>query len=192
MSEVLTIDTSSDVIKSFKMEPLPVFTEDYSLLKEVMPEFDVSQLPNEAVSKLISRMKLTMVTFSGVGLSANQCGVRSRIFVIGSDDFQMACINPKIKTFHGKEIKMNEGCLSSPGLFMKIPRYESIDVEYYDESGQIVNKTLDGVTAQCFQHELDHLNGIFFTEKAGETSLILARKKQKKIIKQIKKDYKHV
>ena len=95
MSEVITIDTQDNVIEQFRVEPLPLYTEDYYLLREVMPELDVSELPNIGVSRFISRLKMTMKLYSGVGLSANQCGVKKRIFVIGSDDFQMACINPR-------------------------------------------------------------------------------------------------
>ena len=187
MSDVITINTEENYVEQFKVQPLPLYTEDYSMLKEVMPEFDVSQLPNEAVSKLIARMKMTMKLYAGVGLSANQCGVRARIFVIGTEEFQIACINPKIINTYNEKVKMNEGCLSSPGLFVKIPRYNAIDVEYYDENGQLVKTMLEGITAQCFQHELDHLNGIYFTQLAGETSLMMARKKQSKLIKKIKR-----
>lgn len=185
MSEFITIDTGENLVNKFRIEPLPLYTEDYYMLKEVMPDFDVSKLPTESVSKLISRLKLTMKLYSGVGLSANQCGVKARIFVIGSEDFQIACINPKIISTMGEKAKINEGCLSSPGLYVKIPRYESVEVEYYDEEGKLIQTIFNGVTAQCFQHELDHLNGIYFTKHAGETSLMMARKKQKKIIKQI-------
>jgi peptide deformylase len=187
MSEVITINTQDNVIEQFRVEPLPLYTEDYHLLREIMPEVELGQLPNPEISRLISRLKFTMKLFSGVGLSANQCGIRKRIFIIGSDDFHMTCINPKIVNYYGSQAKMNEGCLSSPGLYVKIPRYESIEVEYYDENGNLVNTVLDGITAQCFQHELDHLNGIYFTELAGETSLMMARKKQSKLIKKIKR-----
>jgi len=187
MSDFITIDTSENYIKQFRIEPLPLYGEDYPMLKEVMPEFDVSQLPNESVSKLISRLKMTMKLYSGVGLSANQCGVKARIFVIGLDDFQMVCINPKVISGLSEKVKINEGCLSFPGLYVKIPRYESVEVEYYDENGKLINSILNGVTAQCFQHELDHMNGINFTQLAGETSLMMARKKQQKLIKKIQR-----
>lgn len=187
MSEFITIDTTQNLAKKDRIEPLPVYTEDYYMLKEVMPDFDVGKLPNESVSKLISRMKMTMKLFSGVGLSANQCGVKARIFIIGLDDYQLTCINPKLVAGYGEKVKMNEGCLSSPGLYVKIPRYESIEVEFYRENGEFVQTVLDGVTAQCFQHELDHMNGIHFTQLAGETSLMMARKKQQKMIKKIQR-----
>jgi peptide deformylase len=187
MSELISINTEEQVSFSARIEPLSLYGENHPLLKEVMPEFDVSLLPNGDITLLAERLKLTMKTYSGVGLSANQCGVKRRVFVIGAGDFQMVCINPKIIRFVGEKDKKNEGCLSSPGLYLKIPRYESVEVEYYTETGELVNSVLNGVTAQCFQHELDHMNGIHFTELAGETSLIMARKKRDKLIKMIKR-----
>ena len=187
MSEIFTIDTEQNITKKFEVQPLPLYGEDYFMLKEIMPEFDVSALPSEVTSKLIERLKLTLKLYSGVGLSANQCGIKMRIFVMGSHDFQMTCINPKITKTYGELVKMNEGCLSSPGLYVKIKRYETIDVEYYDGMGKKITTMLDGVTAQCFQHELDHMNGVHFTKLAGDVSLILARKRQSKLIKKMKK-----
>lgn len=187
MSEYITINTEQNLVSQFRIDPLPVYTESYSMLKEVMPEFDVSKLPNESVGKLIQRMKMTMKLYSGIGLSANQCGVRARIFVIGTDEMSFVCINPKIIQGFGNKQKLPEGCLSSPGLYVNIPRYESVEVEFHNEDGELVRTIMDGVTAQCFQHELDHLNGVYFTQLAGETSLMMARKKQQKLIKHIKR-----
>ena len=187
MSEMILINTEEQVSFSPRIEPLPLYGENHPLLKQVMPEFDVSLLPNGDMTLLVERLKLTMKTYSGVGLSANQCGIKRRVFVIGTNDFQMVCINPKIIRFIGEKDKKNEGCLSSPGLYLKIPRHESVEVEYYTETGELITAVLDGVTAQCFQHELDHMNGIHFTKLAGDASLMLARKKRDKLIKMIKR-----
>lgn len=187
MSDVLTINTEQGIVKEESLMPLPVFGEDFPMLKEVMPEFDTSLLPNKEVSDLVARMKMTMKLYSGVGLSANQCGVKARIFVIGSEHFQMACVNPKIVEFIGQQVKTKEGCLSAPGLFVSVPRYNTIKVEYYTEFGERKELEISGLTAQCFQHELDHLNGVTFTAKAGPVALQLARQKQQKLIKKVKR-----
>lgn len=188
MSELI-IDTGSNIVKENRTEPLQVFNENHPMLSSKMPEYDVTTLPNSRMNDLTARMKMTMKLYSGVGLSANQCGVQERVFVIGTDQFQMVCINPKIIKSSAEDTKRKEGCLSYPGLFVTIPRSNSIDVEYYTELGELKQLTLDGVTAQCFQHELDHLNGIKFTSKAGPVALQLAKKKQQKIINKIKKQY---
>lgn len=189
MNDELIIDTGSSVVKENRTEPLSVFDERHPMMSAIMPEYDVSSLPNSQMSELAARLKMTMKMYAGIGLSANQCAVQERVFVIGTDQFQMVCINPRIISFSAEETKRKEGCLSSPGLFVTIPRNNSIDVEYYNEFGELKQVTLDGVTAQCFQHELDHLNGITFTSKAGPVALQLAKKKQQKLINKVKKLY---
>jgi peptide deformylase len=189
MSNELIIDTGSNVVKENKVEPLQVFDERHPMMSAIMPEYDVSSLPNSHMNELTARLKITMKLYAGIGLSANQCAVQERVFVIGTDQFQMVCINPKVINKSAEETKRKEGCLSSPGLFVTIPRSNSIDVEYYTELGELKQLTLDGVTAQCFQHELDHLNGITFTSKAGPVALQLAKKKQQKLINKVKKMY---
>jgi peptide deformylase len=189
MSNDLIINTGTNVVKENRTEPLAVFGENHPMLLTLMPEYDVSSLPNSHMNELAARLKMTMKLYAGIGLSANQCAVQERVFVIGTDQFQMVCINPKIVKKSAEETKRREGCLSSPGLFVTIPRSNSIDVEYYTELGELKQLTLNGVTAQCFQHELDHLNGITFTSKAGPVALQLAKKKQQKLINKVKKSY---
>lgn len=184
MSELI-IDTG-EVLKQAtpkQILPLPVYGDDYPLLKVALPE--VEDVNSEQVKEVAERLKLTMRMYNGLGLSANQCGVPLRMFVMGTDQFQMVCINPKIVGFSEDVDRKREGCLSYPGLFITIPRHTSIQVEYTDEFGQKKELTLDGVTAQCFQHELDHLNGITFTSKVGPAALQLARQKQQKLIKKV-------
>lgn len=184
MSEILTIDTSDGLVTEEKIEPLPLMTEDHPMLRQKIPEYK-GKLPIGAMTTLIKRLKMTMKLYGGVGLSANQCGVFERVFVIGTDDFQLACVNPKIVEVEGEPVKNNEGCLSYPGLFLKIDRPSVIIAEWYDENGELKRARLSGITAQCFQHELDHMNGIRFTEHVGPVALKLARQKQIKTIKKI-------
>jgi peptide deformylase len=184
MSEILTIDTSDGLVTEEKIEPLPLMTEDHPMLRQKIPDYK-GKLPIGAMTNLIKRLKMTMKLYGGVGLSANQCGVFERVFVIGTDDFQLACVNPKIVEVEGEPVKNNEGCLSYPGLFLKIDRPSVIIAEWYDENGELKRARLSGITAQCFQHELDHMNGIRFTEHVGPVALKLARQKQIKTIKKI-------
>jgi peptide deformylase len=187
MSEII-IDTSSGfTTQTPQVNPLPLFGDDHPLMHTEMPEYDVNKLPNFEMTNLIAKLKLTMKLYNGIGLSANQCGERYRVFIIGTDQFQIACINPKIVGDNGSDVRKREGCLSYPGLFLNLKRKESVQVEFYTEDGELQNLYLDGITAQCFQHELDHMNGIDFTEKAGQVQLLLAKQKQQKIIKKIKR-----
>jgi len=143
------------------------------------------------IGNLVARLKLTMQVYNGVGLSANQCGIRERVFIIGANDYQMVCINPKVVGNNGVIKQMREGCLTYPGLFMNIPRYESVEVEFHNENGELQHLFLHGVTAHCFQHELDHMDGITFVQKAGPAKLQIAKERQQKLIKKIKRDAKN-
>jgi len=145
----------------------------------------MSQVMQPEIQKFIKQLKLTMKTYNGVGLSANQCGFKFRMFVIGTDQFQMTCINPRIIDVDGEPKLMREGCLSYPALFVGVPRYEGILVHYYDEYSQPKELWLRGITAQCFQHELEHLDGKVFLEKVKPLAMQMARKRQTKLIKKI-------
>lgn len=188
MSEFLTIDTGSGIQtqKEEEIFPLPLVDTAHKVLNAPIPEYDETSLPNHYMSTLIKRLKMTMKLYGGIGISANQCGVKERVFIIGNENFQIVCINPKIVET-GKVNRMREGCLSFPGLTLNVARHESIKVVYYTESGEQKSVDFDGVTAQCFQHELDHMNGILFTSHVGSLALKMAQDKQKKLIRKFKK-----
>lgn len=187
MSDILTIDTA--VAAGVKqpepqVEPLQVFDDKLPMLSEVIPEF-TGTLPNASMTMLTKRLKFTMKLYSGLGLSANQCAIRERVFVIGTDQFQMACINPKVLAVSEELVKDTEGCLSFPAFFINFPRPKWVEVEFTDENGETKQTRLDGLTARCFLHELDHLNGVKFTSYVGAASIQQATRKQAKLIKKI-------
>lgn len=185
MSEYITINTEQNIPRQENLE-LPIYNENYYMLRQMMPEYNES-LPNPSINNIARKLKATMVKYNGIGLSANQCGVQLRAFVIGTDTFQMFCLNPKIIGKSENIVKDKEGCLSFPGLYCSVERPETIQVEYVDENGIKKQDILSGITARCFQHELDHLNGIRFVDHVGSLSLRMAREKQKKLIKKIKR-----
>jgi len=187
MSEILTINTEQGIIKEQQIEPLPLYDENHAMLKRSIPEYELSRLPNPVMTNLVSRLKMTMKLYSGLGLSANQCGVFERVFVIGNEDMVIPCINPKVIRIVGAVEKNREGCLSFPGLFLNIERPLSIDVEFYDVNGKLINTTFEGLTARCFLHELDHMNGIRMVEYVKPLALKMARQKQQKLIKKVKR-----
>jgi peptide deformylase len=106
------------------------------------------------------------------------------MFVVGTDEFQLVCLNPKVLAF-GPTEKDKEGCLSFPGLFLNIERPSWIEVEFTDENGTVNQTRLDGISARCFLHELDHLDGIKYTELVKPLALRMARQKATKIVKKI-------
>lgn len=195
MSEdnILIINTEDSVKlpeKEVKLEPLPLYADTLPMLSEVMPYYDTKQLPNQSITRLVKQLKMTMKQFGGIGLSANQCNVRARVFIIGTEDKQLVCINPKVIKESAEVEKSGEGCLSFPGLYLKIERPLSIDVEFTDEMGKVHNETLTDLVARCFLHELDHMNGVKFTSHVGPVSLKMAEQKRQKMIKKIQRQKK--
>lgn len=189
MSEVLTINTESNLYepKVERIEPLPLYDDTSHFLKMEMPIYE-GDLPNPEMTELVQRLKFTMKQFGGVGLSANQCGVLQRVFVMGQNDVFVVCINPKIIDHSENIVRDREGCLSSPGLFFNVPRYEWITAEYQDNTGKTYQVKFEGLTARIYQHELDHMNGIHYTEHVGGATLMMAKKKQAKLIRNVKKN----
>ena len=187
MSDILTIDTAVAAgLKSPepKVEPLQVFNDMFPMLSIPIPEF-TGKVPIASMTHLVKRLKMTMKLYSGLGLAANQCGIKERVFVIGTEQFQLVCINPKVIAQSETIVKDNEGCLSFPAFFIHVSRPEWIEVEFTDETGETKQTKLEGLTARCFLHELDHLNGIKFTSYVGAVAMQQAKRKQEKLIKKI-------
>jgi peptide deformylase len=189
MSETLIIDTGAAIgtpTQQVRVEPLPLYDENHPMLKVQIPEYKFD-LPNPLMEMLVKRLKMTMKLYGGIGLSANQCGVFERVFVIGTDHFQIACINPRIIGQAPSTIKAEEGCLSFPGLHVKLDRPDWVEVEFTNEMGELKQMRLEGITARCFQHELDHMNGVRYTIKAKPLALQTAKKKKDKLIHRYRK-----
>jgi peptide deformylase len=140
--------------------------------------FSTDQNAEEVESKMIQLMK----TFNGIGLAANQVGLLKRVFVIKLKDNNtpFAVFNPTVLSESSDLQDGEEGCLSFPDLFLGVKRPKEIEVNYLDKLGNECKIKLSGIDARCFLHELDHLNGVVFTEKVSQMKLMLARKKQRK------------
>ena len=189
MSEILTIDTTAGIQQVEQINPIQVFGEDYFMLGQKIPEY-TGGFPAPAMVTLAKRMKMTMKLYSGLGLAANQCGVAERMFVIGTGEFQLVCINPKVLS-QGELVKDKEGCLSFPGLFLNVERPQWIEVEFTDEFGKVNNTRLEGLSARCFLHELDHLDGIRYTSYIKPLALKMARQRASKLVKKIVRGHKN-
>ncbi len=177
-----TEDATKEVIRE---QIFPLVAETDPILKEVMPEFDFKDPPTNAI-ELASGLVDTCKRNRGIGLSANQCGLRYRVFVMGYGEEYVAYFNPKVINTRG-EVHMIEGCLSFPLLGLRITRPESIDVEYQDYNGETKKATFTGISARCFLHELDHMNGILYTEKVKPLALKRGIEKRNKTIKKFVK-----
>jgi peptide deformylase len=108
-----------------------------------------------------------MNQFNGVGLSANQVGIPFRVFVMRSSPENFVCFNPKIVYYSEDTETLEEGCLSFPLVNVKIKRSKHIRVRFQVPSGETVSMSFDGLTARVFQHEIDHLDGKLFVNRAN-------------------------
>ena len=123
---------------------------------------------DKEVKELVKEMKKIMIQHNGVGLAANQIGKNLSIFVAYDNKKFYTFINPQIVKFFGKEKIMEEGCLSIPNVWGQIKRYEGVVVSYQDLFGKNKKLRTKGLLAQIIQHEIDHLNGVLFIDKAVE------------------------
>lgn len=131
---------------------------------------------------LESAMCNFMTENNGIGLAANQIGLTKRVFVMGSHNIEgfpkpFALFNPEIIESSEEQLVEKEGCLSYPDLWLSIKRPAVIKVRYQNSKGDIIEAGMSGLIARCFQHELDHLNGICFVDKVSQLKLQLAMKK---------------
>lgn len=186
MSNILTIDTAKSTLTEIHYDVLPLYDEFHPALSTQLQNFDFTNSPIDP-RKLAGDLLTTMRAYNGLGLSANQCGLPYRVFVMEPD---LVCFNPKVIAWNDLK-KDKEGCLSFPGLWLHIARPTVIEVEYQVASGVSVKQKFEGLTARCFMHELDHMNGIKFTSYVGKTSLQMARQRQEKFVKKITRNMKN-
>lgn len=104
----------------------------------------------------------------GIGLAAPQVGIKSRVFVMEIEGQKWACFNPQIEKTSSTLTEFNEGCLSFKGDQCTITRPDEIAVGYQDFQGNWHHEVLSGLSARCFQHELDHLNGVTMWDRYKE------------------------
>ena len=122
---------------------------------------------------------------SGLGISANQLGHSYRVFAMRGETKKdsIVCFNPKIKDFSPEMNTMEEGCLSLPDVFARVVRPAHVAISYLTEDGKEEGQLASGMTARVFQHELDHLDGILFTDRLGNLARERAFEKARKIQK---------
>lgn len=128
------------------------------------------------IVSLARGMGKLMVTSQGIGLAAPQVGVARRIIAINVGDGILYLINPQIVERQGKA-RMEEGCLSCPGISAVVDRDERIQVRGLDLDGNEVTIEAEGLKARVLQHEIDHLEGVLIIDKLPWLDRIMAQKK---------------
>lgn len=167
-------------INDSPVELLRLVNNAMPILRATMPTFDFDKPPTDPV-QLARDMAHTLLTVGGLGLSANQVGLPFRMFVVASNPI-MAIFNPRIVDMSTEQVELEEGCLSWPGLFLKIKRSRGIKMRWTMPTGETLTERYEGITARVIQHEVDHLNGIVFLNKVSKLRRQMALDKQKNII----------
>ena len=123
---------------------------------------------NSETQRLVDHMKETMKQANGLGLAAPQVGASTRIIVYDALDKKgiRTLINPIILSMQGEQWEPEEGCLSIPGLVGKVKRAMDIKVKGYDERNRPIVRRASGLEARVIQHEVDHLDGVLFIDRA--------------------------
>ena len=152
-------------------------------------EVAINEIDSPEVQKIITDMKLALAGEpDGVAIAAPQIGISKRIFVVagfvfGEDEASVAFINPTIVKASKKTELMDEGCLSVRYWYGDVKRHLNVTIEAYMDDGQKVQRGAGGLLAHIFQHEIDHLDGILFVDKA-EHIKEMSEKARKKLDKQ--------
>jgi peptide deformylase len=161
---------------------LPIATVGDPVLRQRAAEVDPTALRTPEVQRLIDDMIETRRAAGGAGLAANQVSEPVRIAVVEIDEQTHArypykplhplsvIVNPRLEPLSDERLVINEGCLSVPGLRGDVERYVSVVVHYLDRNGGERETEVRGLTAGTFQHELDHLDGTLFLDRADPRS----------------------
>jgi peptide deformylase len=162
-----------------------ILDKEAPVLREIAKEVPLEDISSRKIQSVLKKMKAALKTQEdGVAIAAPQIGESLRIFIVSGRTFTLlnkkkpkqektifedqVFINPVITKLSKRRKKMEEGCLSVRWLYGQVERSEKATVKAYDENGNQFEKGASGLMAQIFQHEVDHLNGILFIDKAED------------------------
>ncbi len=142
----------------------------YTYGDNVLRQLTETICEGEGVLDIIQDLKDTLYKTEGVGLAGPQIGILKRIFVveIPEENWERVFINPIIESADGKSIKIEEACLSIPGLSGYVSRPEKITISYFDEYRRFKTEKFEGIKSRIIQHEYDHLSGILWIDRVPE------------------------
>ena len=143
---------------------LPIIINPNPILRKKSVE--IKEIQAKQFQQLCLDMGKTMQKKDGVGLAAPQIGKNIRLVVINTKDGHVCMINPKITKKSWIKEWSEEGCLSVPGIFGKVKRHKKINCKYIDKNSKEVKIIAHGLMARVIQHEVDHLDGVLFIDKA--------------------------
>jgi peptide deformylase len=147
-----------------------IIKEGHPTLRKVAKKVALGELADPIFQQLLDDMFVTMYDAPGIGLAAPQINVSKRVFTVDLQDEDAAhgplvVINPKFTLTEG-EIEATEGCLSVPGMVGEMTRFERVVCAGLDREGKKIELDAIGLFARCLQHEMDHLDGVLYIDKA--------------------------
>jgi len=147
-----------------------ILTDNHPTLRKLAKRVDLDEIREPLFQQLIDDMFATMYAAPGIGLAAPQIDVSKRIFVVDLQDDDslhgpLVVINPKFTVTEG-EIDSIEGCLSVPGFIGDVTRFEHVVCTGLDRNGRKVSFDGTELFGRCLQHEMDHLDGVLYVDKA--------------------------
>ena len=147
---------------------LPIITTPNPFLKERSQEITTKQLQSIEMQEFFDVMIETMKVEEGIGLAAPQVGKHWRVIIVTWEGKPTVFVNPEITKRSLRKIKNEEGCLSVPTLTGIVQRPRAITLKALDRDGNKVTIETDTFEAIIFQHEIDHIDGILFTDRASK------------------------
>lgn len=152
--------------------------DDRYLLEEC-EEFNFKDPPFDPIEFSQNMIKFVYEN-NALGVAANQVGVPYRIFAMRGSPENFVCFNPKIVQPSEAEVTLEEGCLSYPGLVVKVKRPQHVRVRFTTPNGDTITRQFTGMSARVFQHEIEHLDGVRFYDNANKYHRDRAMKEWKK------------
>ena len=163
---------------------MSIMVNPYHTLHTVSAEFQFDEVPFGYKSLELFEHDLIhlMIHSKGMGLAANQIGITKRFFAIGHESFDVfkkpaIIYNPVLVNADEEQELGQEGCLSFPGVWVQVNRSRAVMVRYQNNKGEFLLSRLEGLEARCFQHELDHLDGITFNKRVSKLKWDMAQQK---------------
>ncbi len=145
---------------------LPVVTNPDPILRKISKEIDLKEISKPEFKDFLLNMEKTMLKKDGVGLAAPQIAKNIRVVIVKNNKKVIIMINPKITKVSWSKTWGEEGCLSVPGFYGEVERYKKINIIYFNKKGIKKKLTAINFFARIVQHEIDHLDGILFIDKA--------------------------
>ncbi len=153
--------------------------ESHPALHDIAAAVPVSDITSPQIQKILKDMRAALVSynvdgFTGVAIAAPQIGIPLRMFLVHDTSTEvdaprlpdLVAINPEIIKTSKKRKLVGEGCLSVPEYYGAVSRAEQATIRAYDEKGELYERGASGLLAQIFQHEVDHLDGTLFIDRA--------------------------